>query len=61
MAAVIVIEFDENCVFCCFVICCFHNLTLYFTVRGDERVIRSCGYEKYKKDCYKTVLEEYNT
>ena len=25
------------------------------------RIIRSCGYEKYKSDCYKTVLEEYNT
>ena len=30
-------------------------------MRGDERIIRSCGYEKYKNDCYKTVLEEYNT
>ena len=38
-----------------------------FLVRGDERVIRSCGYEeKYssdgeKRECYNTVLEEYNT
>ena len=35
-----------------------------FTVRGDVRIIRSCGYEEYKgqKDiCYNTVLEEYNT
>jgi hypothetical protein len=31
-------------------------------VRGDERVIRSCGWEKHEKgDCYSTVLEEYNT
>jgi len=34
---------------------------VYQNVRGDERVIRSCGYEEYKNDCYKTVLEEYNT
>ena len=40
---------------------------LIFLVRGDERVIRSCGYEeKYssdgeKRECYNTVLEEYNT
>merc|ERR1712066_924105 len=40
---------------------------IYQNVRGDERVIRSCGYEEYeniageKKDCYTTVLEEYNT
>ena len=32
-----------------------------FSVRGDERIIRSCGYEEYKNECYKTVLEEYNT
>lgn len=34
---------------------------IYQNVRGDERVIRSCGYEEYKNECYKTVLEEYNT
>ena len=34
---------------------------IYQNVRGDVRIIRSCGYEKYKNDCYKTVLEEYNT
>ena len=42
-----------------------HNYTLcrkiYQNVRGDVRIIRSCGYEEYKNDCYKTVLEEYNT
>jgi len=34
------------------------------TVRGDERVIRSCGWvkdDKEGRDCYTTVLEEYNT
>ena len=31
-------------------------------VRGDERVIRSCGWERDdKRKCYATVLEEYNT
>ncbi|XP_040578164.1 UPAR/Ly6 domain-containing protein crok isoform X2 [Lepeophtheirus salmonis] len=34
---------------------------IYQIVRGDERVIRSCGYEEYKNECYKTVLEEYTT
>ena len=34
---------------------------IYQNVRGDVRIIRSCGYEEYKNDCYKTVLEEYNT
>jgi len=40
---------------------------IYQNVRGDERIIRSCAYEEYKdsqgkvRDCYKTVLEEYNT
>eukprot|EP00096_Caligus_rogercresseyi_P001833 TRINITY_DN1312_c0_g1_i2.p1 TRINITY_DN1312_c0_g1~~TRINITY_DN1312_c0_g1_i2.p1 ORF type:complete len:140 (-),score=34.30 TRINITY_DN1312_c0_g1_i2:1129-1548(-) len=33
----------------------------YQNVRGDVSVIRSCGYEEYKNECYKTVLEEYNT
>jgi len=32
-------------------------------VRGDERVIRSCGWIKDEREraCYSTVLEEYNT
>ncbi len=30
-------------------------------MRGDVRIIRKCGWEEYKNDCYKTVLEEYNT
>jgi len=37
---------------------------IYQNVRGDERIIRSCGFEHYKvneSNCYKTVLEEYNT
>eukprot|EP00092_Neocalanus_flemingeri_P068910 GFUD01084321.1.p1 GENE.GFUD01084321.1~~GFUD01084321.1.p1 ORF type:complete len:191 (+),score=11.20 GFUD01084321.1:67-573(+) len=36
---------------------------IYQNVRGVERVIRSCGYIKDDKDrqCYTTVLEEYNT
>merc|ERR1712168_1043411 len=35
---------------------------IYQNVRGDERVIRSCGWEKNNKsECYATVLEEYNT
>jgi len=37
---------------------------LYQNVRGDERVIRSCGWiPDHRKDrnCYTTVLEEYNT
>jgi len=38
---------------------------IYQNVRGDERIIRSCGWELYKNveepNCYKTVLEEYNT
>lgn len=37
---------------------------IYQNVRGQERVIRGCGWEKHtgnKKDCYSTVLEEYNT
>ena len=42
-------------------------LLTFFAVRGDERIIRSCGYEVYKnlageeKKEYTTVLEEYNT
>ena len=35
-----------------------------FSVRGEERVIRGCGYIQYKDkpdNCYSTVLEEYNT
>merc|ERR1712032_722793 len=36
---------------------------IYQNVRGDERVIRGCGYEvdPRGRDCYTTVLEEYNT
>jgi len=36
---------------------------IYQNVRGDERVIRSCGWVKddRERDCYSTVLEEYNT
>jgi hypothetical protein len=36
---------------------------IYQNVRGDERVIRSCGWveDERKRDCYTTVLEEYNT
>lgn len=32
-------------------------------VRGEERVIRSCGWEQHApgKECYSTILEEYNT
>jgi len=30
-------------------------------VRSEASVIRSCATIKYKNDCYKTVLEEYNT
>lgn len=38
-------------------------LTISVLVRGDERIIRGCGYEEDPKgrDCYTTVLEEYNT
>jgi len=33
------------------------------TVRGDTRVIRSCGWiqDEKNRECYTTVLEEYNT
>jgi len=36
---------------------------IYQNVRGDERVIRSCGSvrDEKERDCYTTVLEEYNT
>lgn len=36
---------------------------IFQNVRGEERVIRTCGYEEYKneQECYTTVLEEYNT
>jgi len=37
---------------------------IYQYVRDEERVIRSCGYEEDKdpeRECYMTVLEEYNT
>merc|ERR1712012_1117552 len=38
----------------------------YQNVRGFESIIRSCGYEEKivggeVRDCYTTVLEEYNT
>merc|ERR1712083_1092228 len=36
---------------------------IYQNVRGDERVIRSCGWipDAKGRTCYSTVLEEYNT
>merc|ERR1712098_769356 len=36
---------------------------IYQNVRGEVRVIRNCGSERDEKDrdCYTTVLEEYNT
>lgn len=39
---------------------------IYQDVRGEVSVIRSCAWEEYErdgeiKDCYKTVMEEYNT
>jgi len=37
---------------------------IYQNVRGDERVIRSCGTvrdTRKDRECYTTVLEEYNT
>merc|ERR1712020_870714 len=36
---------------------------IYQNVRGDERVIRSCGWipDSKSRTCYSTVLEEYNT
>lgn len=34
---------------------------IYQTIRGKDSIIRTCGYEEYKTQCYKTVLEEYNT
>lgn len=41
---------------------------MFQNVRGEERVIRNCGYIEKKRmgtdevvDCYSTVLEEYNT
>jgi hypothetical protein len=34
---------------------------IFQNVRGNERVIRSCGYVEHKNECYQTVLEEYNT
>jgi len=36
---------------------------IYQNVRGDERVIRSCGTirDERERECYTTVLEEYNT
>merc|ERR1711887_182967 len=36
---------------------------IYQNVRGDERVIRSCGWikDERERECYSTVLEGYNT
>jgi len=38
---------------------------IYQNVRGDVRIIRGCGYIKEEREeqreCYTTVLEEYNT
>merc|ERR1712080_439000 len=36
---------------------------IYQNVRGDVRVIRSCGWvpDSKGRECYTTVLEEYNT
>merc|ERR1712062_528055 len=34
---------------------------IYQYIRDEESIIRTCGYEEYKYDCYKTVLEEYST
>merc|ERR1711887_466213 len=36
---------------------------IYQNVRGDERVIRSRGWikDERERECYSTVLEEYNT
>ena len=46
-------------------ITCFDPNLFHILVRGDVRVIRGCGYIKDEKweerDCYTTVLEEYNT
>lgn len=41
----------------------FLTICVIILVRGDERVIRGCGYEvdPRGRDCYTTVLEEYNT
>ncbi len=39
------------------------SVLLFYVVRDDVRIIRTCGWEddEKKRDCYKTVLEEYNT
>jgi len=36
---------------------------IFQNVRNDERIIRGCGYipDDKGRDCYTTVLEEYNT
>ena len=41
----------------------FFSWSVIILVRGDVRIIRGCGYEEDPKgrDCYTTVLEEYNT
>ena len=39
-----------------------HVLTISVLVRGEEHIIRGCGYEDPKgRDCYTTVAEDYNT
>jgi len=41
---------------------------MFQNVKGDERIVRSCGWEESvspftgeKRECYSSVLEEYNT
>merc|ERR1711963_13367 len=36
---------------------------IYQIIRDEESVVRSCGWEadKVERECYTTVLEEYNT
>merc|ERR1712156_1252762 len=45
--------------------CADANATLcrkiYQYIRGEESIIRTCGKEEQKYDCYTTVLEEYNS
>ena len=33
----------------------------FVSVRGNDQVIRQCGFKEHKNPCYTTVLEEYNT
>ena len=39
--------------------CCFAPNVLFYKVRDDSRVIRSCGTEEHEegRECYSTVLE----